>query len=85
MVKTFIIFTLIWNLFSAPQTYQIKDSATHETLCGVAVKIDGNTIYTDMDGYFTSRTRETADITYISYKDTTISLSNNVIYLSQVK
>jgi hypothetical protein len=85
MVKTFVIFAFILQLFSAPKTYQVKDSVTHETLCGVAVKVDDNTVYTDMDGRFEYRPNKQARVSLISYNDTTVNLSNNVIYLSQVK
>lgn len=85
MVKTFLIFSLIWQLFSTPHTYQVKDSITHETLCGVAVKVNEKIIYTDLDGQFEYRPNQLAKISLVSYKDTIVNLSNNVIYLSQVK
>ena len=54
----------------------VTDNITNEPLCGVEIKIDTESYYTDINGVFTIPTLDvdTIDFTYVSYKDTTIFL-----------
>lgn len=82
MATLIIWLTLTFNILFAPCKYQVQDKITKEYLCGVQIEINGNHIYTDLDGYFTARPSQYAKLNFISYNDTVIELKTKIIYLS---
>ncbi len=81
MTKLFIPFILFFPYFVSDFKIKIKDYNTNEDLVGVYNKLNNN--YTDLNGEIKTFIGDTLELKYISYKDTTIIITN--IYDIKIK
>jgi len=69
-------------------TGYVFDKATGETLSGVKIKTDGETVtYTDIDGYFEveiSGTSQNITADFVSYKQVTVNSKNDFLKIELI-